>query len=272
MNRHRQATRLLAGAAAIAAVTAATAVAAAEPYSSYDNFTGATALDASRWRPLERTRLVIGGKLQLTQRDIGSQTSNSGKQFSFFTSGLRTPQAVTQMRAVVQVDAAAADHCTANPQPGEAGAQLVGTFFNVGPSQPGTRLNDVMAFVRVYRRSDSADPVGALRVTAYVLHCLNSDCSATDSLATRELGTVAAGTPTTLSIVWDQPNKRFRFKRDDAPYVNAPYTVADGLPSPGPFKLLQTMTELPNCFAGPRTAGAVSATFDNVAVNASAAP
>jgi hypothetical protein len=267
MRFHHHAVLLLAGA------VAATAVSAAEPYGSYDNFSGGTAIDASRWRPLERTRLISGGKLLLTQREIGAQTSNSGLQFgNFATLGLRAPQAVTQMRAVVQVDDATVDHCDANPLAGNAGAQLIGTFFNIGPSVPGTRLNDVMAFVQVRRQSNSTDPTNVLRVTAFVLHCTNNECTSTNQLATHELGTVAAGTPTTLSVVWDQPSKRFRFKRDDAPYVNAPYTVDDSLPSPWPFKLLQTFTILPNCLAGPRAEGYVSATFDNFAVNASAAP
>ncbi|MBI3156013.1 MAG: hypothetical protein HYZ20_11440 [Burkholderiales bacterium] len=247
------------------------AVPAAESYKMYDNFDAVGGLSAERWRPLELTRLIRDGRLIMSQRNIGNQTGSTGTVSWFHSSNLRDPQAITQLRATVRVDAADSDTCPANPQPGEAGAQIIGAFFNAGTSVPGTRFNDVMAFVRINKLSTAADP-SELKVTGYVLQCTNNDCTTTSELAKKELGTSALGVPVLLTLIWDQPNKRFRFGFKTDPLVNAPYGIDDSLSPTLPFKTLQTLTRLPDCFDGPRANGYANAAFDSVWVNASAIP
>jgi hypothetical protein len=261
--------RLLTGAASIAAAAAAFA---AEPYSSYDNFSAGTTLDASRWRPLERTRLVVGGQLSLVQRDIGAQTSNAGTAGQSFGDNLRgNPAFATQLRALVTVDSAAVTGCAANPEPSDVQARVIGSYFNTGPSTPGSRVNDVIATVRLIQRSDA--PAGQLRAEGVVVRCTTADCVGVELVGPiRDLGPAVFGTPYLLRVDWDQAGNRFRFRVDSNAIVNAPYSVADALPPVLAFRAVQTRTLLANCFGGPRTAGSIAARFDNVAVNASAAP
>jgi AAA ATPase domain len=102
----------------------------------------------------------------------------------------------------------------------------------------------------VTRDSNSEDPPDRLRVRAGVVQCVTNDCSEKD----RDLGTVALGEPTTLLMVWEELNQRFRFRKNDDSPVFVSY-------SPGEVvrrlqtKALTVVGNAANCDDGSRPVG-----------------
>lgn len=247
---------------------------AQEAYTSYDQFT-VTRLDINRWTPsgsLERVREISGNALRLVQRDLGLQTGDTGSTGIGFGTPMTNPATITQARVSITTTAVEVSGCTANTTPSEAQARFAGGWFNAGPQTAGSRLNDVIAGMRVYRASNSTDAAGVLRVQGFVSRCTSSDCSTTASLGTATFGTVPLGTSARLQVEWDAANNRFSFSRDGGTAKTVTYTVADSLTPSTPFKEIGTRMQLASCFTGPRTAGYIDATFDAVSVNVSALP
>lgn len=247
---------------------------ALQNYTNFDNFDGATEISEARWLGMERHRMIEGGMLRMIQRDLGSQTGNSGVFSNSFGTTLMTSLAVTQMKGVITVNAFEASHCAASGEVGFVQARLAGAFFNAGPGVPSAsnRVNDVGAVIRLRRDSNSADPANVLRVQGTVFQCTTADCNyGTISLGDVDLGTALIGAPVTLRMEWDQPNKRFNFYRDADPVKRVTYSVSDSLAPGQGSKSIGTRTTIANCMAG-RTTGFMDAKFDNIYVNASAAP
>ncbi|MFO1274138.1 MAG: hypothetical protein U1F50_21115 [Rubrivivax sp.] len=246
---------------------------AAEPYRTYDNFS-AGPIDANRWLNTERVLEIQRGSLRLKQRTFGSPASDSGATFSSWNDNLVNPTLITQIKAKITVDAIEVPACPVNTTPGQARARIIGGFFNVGVPTPGSQVGDVIAQVRLTRLSNSADPAGVLRVQGLASLCTNADCSAATTIGNIvELGKVSVGQATTVQMQWDQPAKTFTFARDNGAASGAvAYTESDFNPAGLAFRQLSTRLDLPNCLTSPRVSGVVDARFDNVQVNASAAP
>lgn len=249
----------------------ATQLQAAEAYGAYDGF-GAPRLDSDRWNALERTRQVRSGALNMVQRDLGSQLSDTGSTGQTFATSMRNPASITQMRATVVVADHAVTACPGRTEASDVQARIGGFWFNAGPSVPGSYENDVLALVRVIRSTASADPAGVLRAEGVIARCNSADCATSVVVESRDLGTVAQGVQVALRIDWEQAAHRFVFRRDSETPVAVPYTLADGLPPTFPSKDLSTRTRLAQCFSGPRTEGHIDVRFDNVQVNSSALP
>jgi hypothetical protein len=158
----------------------------------YDDF-NATQIDPDKWfggeygpEPrsvsTEAIRQIQDNRLRLVYRAYGRTDSDSG--WSRNQLGLIFPNsaAVTAIKATVQVTDAAATSCPGNPEATIAGAMLGGRFFSTAPSTPGSAANDVVATIRLVRRSDSTDPPDVLRVRCGVFHCANADCTAASTL------------------------------------------------------------------------------------------
>ena len=266
MSRCRQlAVLLLAGSALPPAL-------AVEGYSIWDNFDGATQVSATRWLSFERTRLIEGGVMHLVQRDLGSQTDDSGSFNNNWGANLANPGPVTQLRAVVTVNAYDVTGCGANDSPSTVQARLVGGYFNAGPGPAVSRINDVGATVRLRRDSNSADAPGVLRVEGTVFQCTTTDCNNTIELGSVDLGTAALGEAVTLRLEWEQAKHRFNFFRGSNPVMHVPYAASDAQAPYFRFRAIGTRTGMANCFSGSRTEGFIDAKFDKVSVNASAAP
>lgn len=247
---------------------------ALQKYTEFDNFDGATEIDAARWLGMERHRMIEGGALRVIQRDLGSQTGNSGVFSSSLNTSMTNPSLVTQMKGVITVNAFEITHCAGNAEAGTVQARLVGEFFNAGPGVPpaGNRFNDVGATIRLRRDSNSADAANVLRVQGTVYQCTTSDCNyGSISLGDVDLGTALIGEAVTLRMEWDQPNKRVNFYRGTDPVKRVTYAVSDSLAPGVAFRYISTRTTVANCMAG-RTTGFMDAKFDNISVNASAAP
>lgn len=250
-----------------------TSAQALEPFRGYDSF-GSAPLDPARWTDPERVRSIRGGTLNLMQRQGGSTGADSGASFSGFNENLANPAAVTALKAKIAVTSLEVGACTANTAVGQSRARIIGSFFNAGTPTPGSQLGDVLAQVRLTRFSNSADPVGTLRVQGLVLQCTTADCNGTSIIGNIvDLGTVTLGTAITVQLQWDQGGKSFLFGRDGAAFSGAVgYTESDSAAPGLPFKQLSTRLDLPSCQSAPRVVGSVEATFDNIAVNKSAAP
>ena len=263
----------LATAVLAALVAAAPQAFALEPFKVYDTFSDPS-ISASRWSDTERTRSIRAGMLQLVQRSYGLGTSDSGLTFVNWNENLSNPSAVTELRAKIMVNALEVNTCAANASVSQSRARIIGSFFNVGTPTPGSQVGDVLAQVKLTRFSNSTDPAGVLRVQGIASVCTSSDCNAATTIGNIvDLGTVSVGQATTVQFQWDQPSKTFFFSRDGGAFSGSvAYPDSDASPPSVPFKQLSTRLDLPSCLSAARVTGFVDASFDNVLVNASAAP
>lgn len=239
----------------------------------YDNF-GAAPLDPARWGSGERVLAIRGGALNIMQRTWGLGNVDGAVSFSNWNETFSNPAAITAIRARINVTAIEVGACPASTVLGQSRARIVGGFFNVGTPVPGSQVGDVIAQVRLTRFSNSTDPAGVLRVQGIVSQCASVECNQAATIGNIvDLGTAQVGTPTVVQMRWDQGGKSFFFSRDQGAYAGSVgYALPDTSPPSVPFKQLSTRLDLPSCLSGPRVAGMVDARFDNVAVNASAAP
>ena len=264
---------MLVAAALVAGVAVAQGAKAAEPYRAYDRF-GDPLISPARWFEAERVRVVKGGQLNLMQRTWSLSFSDSGLVPTNWSSSFTDPASITQMRALATVTGLETAACPPNPAIADARARIIGSFFNVGTPTPGSQVNDVIAQVRVFRASNSADAPGLLRVQGILSLCTTADCAAATTVGNVvELGTVAVGTPVTLELQWDQGGKAFTFSRDGGASIGTVgYAFPDTTPPSSLFRQLSTRVNVPNCQSAPAVSGLVDVRFDNVFVNRSAVP
>ena len=265
--------RQLALAAFVAAVVTSPQAFALEAFKPYDTF-GAQPISADRWFDTERIRSIKAGVLQLAQRSYGFNTSDVGATFVNWNESLTNPAAVTALRAKITVNAVEVSSCAANATLGQSRARIIGSLFNNGTPTPGSQVGDALMQIRVTRFSNSADPAGIMHVQGIMNICTTADCnSATTVGNVVDLGTVAVGQATTVQMQWDKGGKTVLFSRDGGAFSGSvAYADSDASPPSLAFKQLSTRLDLPSCTSAPRVAGYVDASFDNVLVNASAAP
>jgi hypothetical protein len=248
----------------------------------YDDF-NATQIDPDKWFGIEcgpeprgasteAIRQIQDNRLRLVYRSYGRTDSDSGMSRNEFLLMFQNSAAVTAIKATVQVTDAAATSCPGNPEATISWAMLGGRFFSTAPSTPGSAANDVVATIRLVRRSDSTDPPDVLRVRCGVFHCANAVCTAGSMLHFQDLGPVKLEEMVRLRVQWDRDNHQFIFQRDDDPEVLVRYTVSDTAPPGIQVKLLDALHFVPNCTATPRPMAFIEALFDDVMVNESAAP
>lgn len=255
---------------------------AVEPLVLYDDF-NATHIDPDKWFGIEfgpeprgagteAIRQTQDNRLRLAYRAYGRTDADTGRPRHEFALIFRNSDAVTAIQATMRVTDAATTGCPGNPEPALAWAMLGGRFFGTAASIPESAVNDVVASIRLVRRSDATDPPDVLRVRSSVFHCANTPCTTGSGLHFQDLGPVKRGEMVKLRVQWDRDNHRFIFQRDDAPEVVAPYTVPDTTPPGIQVKLLDAIHFVPNCTTTPRPMAFIDAMFDDVMVNASAAP
>ena len=255
---------------------------ALESLALYDDFNNAH-IDPNRWpvaawgdARTEAIRKIQDQRLRLVYRSYGKTDSDSERlghgQALFFPN----PASITAIQATVQVTDAMATGCRGNPKITQSGAWLSGFFFNTATPTPGSWVNDVQAGIRLVRNSDSTDPPDVLRAQSFVWHCmLKRGCDPLDPrtpLHWQDLGLVKLGEMSRLRVQWDRENHRFIFQRGGDPEVVAPYTVSDTAPASNSRKMVSISQVVANCTATPRPVAFIDALFDDVMVNASAAP
>jgi hypothetical protein len=244
----------------------------------YDDFNAAH-IDPDKWFGVESggpgteaIRQLQDQRLSQVYRGYGKTDSDSGRSRNELLLIFRNSAAVTAIQATVQVADVAATGCSSNPEATEAMAMLGGLFFNTAAPVPGSTENDVVAGIGILRASGATDPPDVLRAVSFVLHCMNADCTTDSALHSKDLGPVKRGAIAGLRVQWDRDTHRFIFQRDDNPEVVAPYTVSDTAPPGLQVNILDAVHLVPNCTASPRPVAFIEAFFDDVMVNASAAP
>jgi hypothetical protein len=130
----------------------------------------------------------------------------------------------------------------------------------------------MVAFIGIIQVSGTTDLPEVFQVRLVVFYCANRLCTEGVQLHRRDLGPVTRGEIVRLRVQWDRDNHRLIFQRDDAPEVFAPYGVSDTDPPGIAVKMLTTILVVPRCTATPRPMAYIEAWFDDVMVNASAAP
>jgi hypothetical protein len=248
----------------------------------YDDFNAAH-IDPDKWFGVESggpgteaIRQLQDHRLRLGYRSYAKTDSDRERlghgQALFFPN----PASITAIHATVQVADAMATGCRGNPKITQSGAYLSGFFFNTATPTPGSQVNDVLAGIRLVRNSDASEPPDVLRAQSFVWHCMEErGCDPLDPrtpLHWQDLGLVKLGEMSRLRVQWDWENHRFIFQRGGDPEVVAPYTVSDTAPASNSRKMVAITQVVANCTASPRPVAFIEVFFDDVMVNASAAP
>lgn len=270
------------GALVLGLVAACGPAAAVEPWVLYDDFSASLSPDKWPSKNHERFRSVEANVMRFAQGDWGDTNSSSGRVGNSWSNTLSRGTAVTQLRSFVRVNEVNLTGCAANPAPTRVRARLLGTFFNTGNRTPGSNVGDVLAQVYLYRDSNSADPVGTLRIEGSVVMCTDSSCNQATLIGTTgSLGTTTLGKNVLLQIEWDRVANQFTFIRDATgatpatavvSYNTANISLDDSAEPGNVFKNAGTRTDVASCGGGPAARGFIYAQFDNVSVNKTAKP
>lgn len=111
-----------------------------------------------------------------------------------------------------------------------------------------------------------------LQAIGYILKCEDALCVNLSVLFSKPLGSVSKNKKATLLLQWDPDNDRFLVQVNDNPIDELPYSVSDAAAPGVHTKALQVANSVLNCTAAPRPEAFLEANFDDVMVNASAAP
>ena len=251
-------------------------VQAAEPLVLYDNFNSAL-INPDKWFGSEFSggrevfRTVQNGQLRLLDRVYGNNGSNSGYWHGNIRLSFMNPSTITTIKTTVSASKFECVGCNANPGSSSwAAAYIQGFYFNTGNSTPGNNTNDVRARIGIEASTNNSTQPQVLDVIANIQKCLNSDCSTTETIATKNLGTASLAQKVILYIKWDKLNHRFILRRDSQPLVYARYDAVKypEKSSPGNnVKRLVAAGSAANCTGSPRPVGFMDAFFDNVYIN-----
>jgi hypothetical protein len=244
----------------------ATLYCAAQTQTLYDNFDHRF-LNQSLWYSVcagfsvneECATAVQDEKLHLARGLTGNTDSNTDSNGGTATVFFLNPVPIRSITTDMVVRAVNAIPCAANPGLSWANVGITARFFNAGD---GTEADDVGAGI-ILGRSPST-PKGQMYVLASFFH--NGDYSHTVSL-----GNVTIGTPVTVSVTWDQANRRFLFTwTNKITKVTIPallsYSFSDTTPAADPEKHLDVQLAPANCTAT-QTWVFADAVFDNVYVS-----
>jgi hypothetical protein len=225
---------------------------------SADRWTTSSACFAGSGLELECVREIDDGRLRLAHRNFGQRDSDAGFQFGSASVSFVNPSSIKSIATDVVVRDIEESACPANPEFGAA-AHIDATFFNTGTSDPNDDVGGHIALGRNF-----SDPPGQLTVYGQISQGNNY-------FAYFPLGTVAMGTPVTVSLTWDQPDHQFVASWTNrvthvSTEATMPYTLPDTTAATNPTKVLTTNSFPANCTAK-ATWVYIEATFDNVYVN-----
>lgn len=243
---------------------------AAENLALYDDF-GTDTIRPEKWRYSTVKRKAQNGLLTLRHRMYGSQENNTGRQSAGVFLPFNNPGAITMMQATVMVKGAYTTGCSANPTVSMNAARLFGSYFNIGSPTVDSAVNDVVADIHIDQEAETSQRASGLHVIASVDLCKSANCEITESIAYHDLGTVDNAQSVKLTVKWEKESHRFVFQRDNTIFVSSPYLLDDSNPPSVKYKQLRVQNFPANCAVGPRTETAMTALFDDVMVNESAA-
>lgn len=238
----------------------------------YDNFTrvpGDDGIDNTKWFESEGMRFIDPDKdkLLLNRAVLGGTASDSGVVYDTWGLSMTHSAPAKGLKATFTIGDIVTPSCATNTAVTFSRARLIGAYFNVraGGPLPDDRTGDVLAQMRIGRRSDTSDAEGVLRVEGVVAQCTNADCTTSTLIGSvASFGTVSEETATTAQIDWDKKNNQFTFTRDAMAPIVVTYTLADGVAPSIPFNAVNLRQEVPNCAGGPRVKAFIEALVDNV--------
>jgi hypothetical protein len=228
---------------------------------------------------LESVREIHGGRLHMMCRAFGNINPLysgvlRGEVNSYFGMG----KVFQGLKVSIKVNDIEVTGCPdTNTTPSNTRARLVGFFFNAVKSTPtpGNRTDDILAQVRIFRRSDSTDKPQVLEVLADVTRCPTSACPGPtpDSPATVLLGKINLGQWATIEIDWDKDNQQFYFSLNNLPTVSVLYPSGwKHYPVSSPLSFLGASNRIANCPSADRALAFVEAEFDNLFVKELSSP
>jgi hypothetical protein len=205
---------------------------------------------------LDERRTVTNGEFLIDARSWFSAS---------LSLNVKNPAPVTALRSKVEIHGGTARRCdTEGHDPVVVRASVGGRFFN----SPG---GDVGAFADIEYTSD----VTAIAVSKYrVQYCDDPECTTGALIHSGPLGLLTRKFPTaTLMVQWDGTANQFVFQLDEQPAEVVPYALDDDLaPLNYDKKGLQVSQKVPACPPGEVPSARLAAIFDDVFVNAGAAP
>jgi hypothetical protein len=250
--------------ALLAMLILATLPCAAQTLKLYDDFDHKF-INPSKWAyalcfssnglEMECVREIRDEQLHLTHRHFGVQANDGGQQNGSALVGFANAQNIKAIRTDVTVRSNLEVACAANPSFG-SNTGLWGTFFNAGSGNPNDDVGAALNLKRV-----ASDPPGQLNVIGQTFHAgIYSPYTS--------LGSVAIGTPVTITLAWDQANHQFVISlTNKITHVTTsaimPYTFGDTTPVAGPAKVMEAGGFASDC-ATNATSLYVDAVFANV--------
>jgi hypothetical protein len=204
---------------------------------------------------MECVREIQDGRLHLAHRHFGVQADDGGQQNGSALVGFANAENIIAIRTDVTVRSNVEVACPANASYG-SNTGLWGTFFNAGSGDPNDDIGAELNLKRV-----PSDPPERLNVIGQTFHAgIYSPYTS--------LGSVAIGTPVTITLLWDQSHHQFVITLTNktthvSTSATMPYTFTDSRPAAGPAKTMGAGGFASDC-AGSSTSIYVDADFDNV--------
>ena len=245
---------------------------AAHALATYDDFSGG-AISPFRWAAsdsaapgaviVESRRVVASGQLRLESKSYlldGPDNASTSHGVTFTRS-----RDIREMRAAVTMRFADQSSACGIFSGGFTAGQLIGSFFNAsGTSKPGSRIDDVVAWVRaVYPRVQLVTP--GVSVTAGYGRCLDDRCQVINEESFANLGSVPLGTKVTIQVSWDPTNHRFLFGKDADALQAMTYPYADTHAAHDADKRMEILNSPAQCTTPAYSYG--GADFDDVSTN-----
>jgi len=259
------------------------------PFELYDDF-NSDFLDIEKWTTGERrdtgvmildtVRELHGGRLRVMGRAFGNTVTVPnpppppaplGVRAGDVNASFHMWEAVQGLKVSVKVNDVEVAGCPgSNTYPTYARARFAGFFFNSAvdpPSTPTDRTGDVLAQIRIQRRSDSVDRAQVLEVFADVFRCSDAPCINASGPLPAFLGSILLGQWATIEMDWDVDHSGFNFSinKESTVFVQYPWFVYR-LSAPGNINTLGVSHRLANCPMDERAMGFMDAEFENLLV------
>jgi hypothetical protein len=261
----------------VAGLLAAAAAPHAAALTLYDDFSG-VGLSPFRWvggessqagaGNLETRRALASGMVRVEAKTYSDNNHSTGMGHGESHLTFVRSADINDVRATITMRTAAVNACPENSAVSSVSARVEGEFFNAGGNLAGSRFNDVVAGVMLFRLSNSADGTGVLRAAGYYGLCNDETCSTTTQVDAVNLDTTGlVNTAAVVEIRWDAANHRFVFQKDGGTLATLTYALTDTRPAQNAGKRLQITNDVANC-ASVKTYVYGGADFDNVYTNA----
>jgi hypothetical protein len=242
---------------------------AMEGLAQYDTF-NQQFIDGTRWLNGEVSVQAKGGALHMSDVIYANQTQSFGYTYRQIPMILPHPDPVTEMQLNVTINSIGNYGCPNSETASFSRFVMSLVLFNQTGTVYGNSTNDVLAQIRVERRSDSTDGPNVVQLYGILGTCLDAGCAGVNWGAPVDLGKSDLGFDEQIEIQWNQPKKQVIFTRTSGPRQVVDYTWADNFAPGRDIKGIATFLSVDNCVGSVLPAASIDATIDNVMLNKSA--